>query len=253
MFHLEMDVLCSELTPSLIVTEYRINVTDLDYIELGKRIEPTKNVVAINSNFTHKALDGYDQFISKPKVKRTKKIDSSEKASSGRGRTRPGDHTTFNACIEFTIIVDNEENTKVARYFPRSGAIQIFSANAPINYLLESDLPEFTSVCLVGEMKPLLMNYRFLINIGDKKFVNLACLADILVADDRIKDMAPFPIQYVKYDNNIAKIVIVFTNKIQAHIWPKSGKVNIFGSKAELTGALIREFIRDVFHARHWS
>ena len=72
MFHLEMDVLCSELTPSLIVTEYRINVTDLDYIELGKRLEPTKNVVAINSNFTHKVLDG--QFISKLKVKRTKKM-----------------------------------------------------------------------------------------------------------------------------------------------------------------------------------
>src|SRR2546421_9602850 len=106
MFHLKMNVLCNELIPSLIVTEYRINVTDLDYIELGKRLEPTKNVVAINSNFIHKALDGYDQFISKPKVKYTKKFDSLEKASSGRGRTRPGDHTTFNACIEFTIIVD---------------------------------------------------------------------------------------------------------------------------------------------------
>src|SRR6185295_15167277 len=89
MFHLEMDVLCSELTPSLIVTEYRINVTDLDYIELGKRLEPTKNVVAINSNFTHKALDGYDQFISKPKVKRTKKVDGPEKASTGKGRIHP--------------------------------------------------------------------------------------------------------------------------------------------------------------------
>src|SRR6185295_13725200 len=117
MFHLEMDVLCSELTPSLIVTEYRINVTDLDYIELGKRLEPTKNVVAINSNFTHKALDGYDQFISWPKVKHTKKVDGPEKASTGRGRTRPGDHTTFNACIEFTIIVDDEKNTKVADTF----------------------------------------------------------------------------------------------------------------------------------------
>ena len=104
MFHLEMDVLCSELTPSLIVTEYRINVTDLDYIKLGKRLEPTKNVVAINSNFTHKALDGYDQFISKPKVKRTKKVDGPEKASTGRGRTRPGNHITFNACIELLLL-----------------------------------------------------------------------------------------------------------------------------------------------------
>jgi len=78
-----MDVLCSELTPSLIVTEYRINVTDLDYIELGKRLEPTKNVIAINSNFTHKAFDSYDQFISKPKVKRTKKVDSPERLLLG--------------------------------------------------------------------------------------------------------------------------------------------------------------------------
>src|SRR2546421_12929434 len=98
MFHLEMDVLCSELTPSLIDTGYRINVTDLDYIELGKRLEPTKNVVAINSNFTHIALDGYDQFISKTKDKRTKKNDSPEKPSSGTDRTRRGDPTTFNAC-----------------------------------------------------------------------------------------------------------------------------------------------------------
>ena len=74
-------------------------------------------MVAINSNFTHKTLDGYDQFISKPKVKRTKKVDGPEKASTGRGWTRPDDHTTFNACIEFTIIVDDEENTKVADTF----------------------------------------------------------------------------------------------------------------------------------------
>src|SRR5436853_5799859 len=106
MFYLEMDVLCSELTPSLIVTEYRINVTDLDYIEFGKRLQPTKNMVAFNSNFTHKALDGYDQFISKPKVKHTRKIDGPEKASFGKGRTCPGDHITFNACIEFIIIVN---------------------------------------------------------------------------------------------------------------------------------------------------
>src|SRR6185436_14454011 len=161
MFYLEMDVLCSEVNPSLIVTEYRINVTDLDYIELGKRLESTKNVVTINSNFTHKALDGYDQFISKPKVKHTKKVDGPEKASTGRGRMRPSDHTTFNACIEFTIIVDDEENTKVVRYFPRSGTIQIFSANAPIdiliNYLLESDLPEFALILVIRSLFILLV------------------------------------------------------------------------------------------------
>ena len=64
--------------------------------------------------------------------------------------------------------------------------------------------------------------------------------------------MAPFPIQYVKYDNDIAKIAIVFTNKIRVHVWPKSEKINIFGSEAELIDTLICEFIQDVFSAR-WS
>src|SRR5256885_260531 len=43
-----------------------------------------KNVVTINSNFTHKAFDGYKQFISKPKIKCIRKIDGPDKASSGR-------------------------------------------------------------------------------------------------------------------------------------------------------------------------
>ena len=64
--------------------------------------------------------------------------------------------------------------------------------------------------------------------------------------------MVPFPIQYVKYDNDIAKIAIVFTNKIRVYVWPKSGKVNIFGSKAKLTGVLIRKFIQNVFSVR-WN
>ena len=68
-----MDILCSELTPSLIIIKYRINVTNFDYIELGKRLKPTKNVVAINNNFTHKTLDGYDQFILNLKLSVPKK------------------------------------------------------------------------------------------------------------------------------------------------------------------------------------
>src|SRR4051794_37174229 len=85
-------------------------------------------------------------------VKRIRNIDGPIKASSEKGKTRPGDHTTFNACIEFTIIVDDEENSKVARYFSRSGTIQLFGDINPIciiiNYLTECDLPEFESVSL---------------------------------------------------------------------------------------------------------
>ena len=62
-----MDQCTSELIPSLNVTELKINVSGLDYIELGGRLEPSKDVIAINSNFTHKAFEGYEQFLTKPK------------------------------------------------------------------------------------------------------------------------------------------------------------------------------------------
>ncbi|PKC13739.1 hypothetical protein RhiirA5_372007, partial [Rhizophagus irregularis] len=57
----------SELTPSLTVTEFKINVEGLDYAMLGNKLEPTKDVIAINSNFIHKAFEGYEQYLSKPK------------------------------------------------------------------------------------------------------------------------------------------------------------------------------------------
>ncbi|PKY60244.1 hypothetical protein RhiirA4_483740 [Rhizophagus irregularis] len=63
-----MDQCVSELVLSLNVTELKINISGLDYIELGGRLEPTKDVIAINSNFTHKAFEGYEQFLTKPKV-----------------------------------------------------------------------------------------------------------------------------------------------------------------------------------------
>lgn len=251
-----MDSIVSELIPSLNVTEFIINIADLDYIELGGKLQPTKDIVAINSNFIHKAFDGYDRFISKPKVKRTRKIDGPVIASSGRGKTRPGDHTTFNACIEFTVIVDDEENTRIARYFPRSGAIQLFTDECAkpvlMKYLTECGLPEFESVSLVGDNKTLLQNYRFSINIGAHHYIRLCWFAHELENNDEIKNLLPFPIHYIKFDASDihSKVAIVFTTKIRVHIWPKSGKVNIFGTKTALSASLIHEFIRDAFTAR---
>ena len=48
--HIYKNMFVSELTPSLSVTELQINISNLDYIELGEKLQPTKNVIAINSN-----------------------------------------------------------------------------------------------------------------------------------------------------------------------------------------------------------
>jgi hypothetical protein len=111
----------SELIPSLIITKLKINVGNLNYIELGEKFEPTKNVVAINSNFVHKAFDGYDHFLSKPKSEKHRRGSASD--NSLNKYKHYGDGSTFNACIEFSIIIDESGNTNVIRYFPRSGSI----------------------------------------------------------------------------------------------------------------------------------
>src|SRR5271170_6801004 len=61
--HIYKNISVSELTPSLSVTELQINVSNLDYIELGEKLQPTKNVVTINSNFVHKVFTSYEQFL----------------------------------------------------------------------------------------------------------------------------------------------------------------------------------------------
>ncbi|GBC17812.1 hypothetical protein RIR_jg22331.t1 [Rhizophagus irregularis DAOM 181602=DAOM 197198] len=138
-------------------------------------------------------------------------------------------------------------------YFPKSGSIQVFRSFDPVaiflRYLSECSLPEFSSVELVGENKALLRNYKFVINIRGNKFINLSTLAYALESIDGIREILPFPIKYIKNDvgDIYSKIAIVFTSKIRVHIWPKSDKVNIFGTKTELDADMIYKFLQKLF------
>jgi hypothetical protein len=245
----------SEFTPSLTVTELKINVENLDYIELDERFEPTKDVVAINSNFIHKAFDGYDHFLSKPKSEKRRKGGASD--NSLNRRKHYGDGSTFNACIEFSIIIDESGNINIIRYFSRSGSIQVFASLAPVDilrYLSECLLPEFSSVRLLDGCRLLLCNYKFVINIKEGRFIDFASLAHALESDVSIREASPFLIKFIKYDSDDvhSKIAIVFSLKNRVHIWPKSGKVNIFGTNTDLAASLLYDFICDIFSTR-WN
>ena len=233
----------SELTSTLRVTEYKINIVDLDYIKLSSQFKPAGDVVAINSNFVHICLDGYSQFLTKPKLKSKPK----------RGGLHAGDRSVFNACIEFTVKLACDNST-IIRYFPRSGKIQLFTYNCVIDtflkYLHDCGLPEFTFVTLVGNTacgafsKILLDNYKFRIILGSNKMINLSNFHDALKSS-----IPPFPLQYIKLDPSDAqlKFTIVFKNKIRLHLWPVSGKVNLFGSKDGISSKLIYDYLLDLF------
>lgn len=232
----------SELTSTLRVTEYKINVIGLDCIELGKSFEPTKDIIAINSNYIHKCFHGYDQFLSKPK---------SASVSPGKRGGLRGDRSTFNSCIEFTLNLSGtcgdtiKNKTTVIRYFPKSGSIQLFTdiniINIFLQYLKECGLSEFSSVELIDKTI-LLNNFKFNVILDSNKILDLSHLYNIL---ETIKFNVPFPIKYIKFGKH-SNIIILFDNKIRVHIW-HSGKVNFFGTKDELSAKLIYDFLLKAF------
>jgi hypothetical protein len=248
----------SELTQIICVYEVKISVIGLNPKELSEQLEPNNNVVAINNNFTHKAFLGYEEFIRKPKLNKKKK-----------SHLRYGDCTTLSAAIEFTIICDDiKEKACNIRFFPKSGRIQIYGKDNSVDptktfvqYLQNSGIPEYESVTIVGDKNPIMMNYKFQINIGDDKIVKLKNFRDTLVTDNlRIREKAPFPIKYVDYNNPITshmKCSIKFEGDTipkgkRVIIWPRFGKVNIYGCKTELSASLLYEFICDIFR-EHWD
>jgi hypothetical protein len=236
----------NELKPSLIVNRVFINVKDLDYKELCQKLvkcELTfdKSIVVINSNFGHLSLEGQEAKITKPKSKKgVRKV--------------IGDGSTFNSSIEFKVF-DEDLMIRLLRYYPRSGQIQIIGCEYKqllvdrlINFLHNSGLEEFSFVKFESGPDTILRNYKFSLEIGEKKYVNIENLAYKLKNDEDIRNNSPFPIKYIKCcpSDIHSKIAIVFEGK-RVHIWKNSGKVNILGTKTELGASLIYDFLQEIF------
>ena len=243
----------SELTPSLTVNKVFINIKDLDYKELCERFEPTSEVVTINSNFSHKVLEGYEKYITKSKLEKTK-------GKSVSSRKVVGDGSTFNSSIEF--MVPFEDKIKLLRYYPRSGQVQIIGCKYEqeivdkfINYLRNSGIEIFSSVEFESGPQSLLQNFKFVIQKGNNQYVNIKNLAECLEHEKELRDLLPFDLQYIKLSKSDIhqKIAIVFINKIRVHIWMKIGKVNILGTSTEWSATLIYNFLQDIFTTRYFD
>ena len=74
--------------------------------------------------------------------------------------------------------------------------------------------------------------------------INLSNFHDALKSS-----IPPFPLHFIKLDPSDPqlKFAIVFKNKICLHLWPVSGKVNLFGSKDGISSKLIYDYLLDLF------
>ena len=157
----------SELMPSLVVSKVFININSLDYKEICKYFEPNGDIVAINSNFSHKALEGYESFLTKPKCEKSKQKRIAYKKIVGDG-------STFNSSIEFMTSFNG--HIRLLRYYPKRGQIQIIGCQYQqelvdkiIGFLRNSGIEIFSNVKFKSGPHFLLQNYKFSVVLGNKK------------------------------------------------------------------------------------
>jgi len=249
----------SGLTLTLCVYSAKINVKDLDYITIGKLLEPNDEIVSINSNFIHKAYPGFENYIAGPK-----KISPYKKklmATPGyKERKKVGDGTCFQSCLDFSILVGDHKYR--LRYFPKSGDLQVFGVKDEnyrsgelvvqkfINYLIfnSSGVPTFSSVEVVNTSLSLL-NYRFEVLLTPHFRVDVSKLDEILASD---LYSPPFRI-ILRSDpiESIRRLSIVFESngkKTRVIIWP-SGKINLMAVGSYENALKIYDFLCEIFTA----
>ena len=248
----------SNLTLSLCVYSVKLSVKDLDYKTLGEQLEPNKDIVAINSNFIHKAYDGFENFNAQPK-KLTAKKKKLMTMPLFKERKKVGDGTCFQSCLDFVILIDSK-NYRM-RYFPRSGDLHVFgvidenfrsgelAVQTFVNYLKESNgLTEFETVEII-KCNPSLLNFKCHMILPSNFLVDISKLDSILASD---LYPPPFKILY-RADpiESIRKLSILFESngkKTRVIIWP-SGKINIMSASSYDDALKIYNFLGQIFES----
>ncbi|CAJ0843893.1 10331_t:CDS:2 [Entrophospora sp. SA101] len=194
-------------------------------------------IFMINSNFVHKAYDGFEEFINRPK----KLAPSKKKLIAIPGykeRKKIGDGTCFQSCLEFIVLIDDK--TYKMCYFPRSGELQVFgvidekfhSGEIAVEYIIDflkhSGLSEFESVGVVSHNLSLL-NYKFNVILPKNTLIDISKIHDIISSDNF---PSPFPIDYVSNPlDGIHKLSIKFNasgKNTYVLIWPLDSNFLIY-------------------------
>ena len=201
--------------------------------ELAEHLEPQGSILAINSNFAHKAQPGYEQYLKAPKEPTMNR--------SGKGhRKRQGDGSCFRSSIEFIVKIDHSEISKNKVYkpklYPGTGEIQVpgvivydFSDGITVIETLASFLNQ--NILVPGN--PIMLNYRCVVSFNSpQELLNLQKISEYIRESDQ-SDL-PYPLleTHVAVDGTQALTVrFKIGEKIQrVSIW-RSGKINITGAK----------------------
>jgi hypothetical protein len=242
------------LTTCLYTTD--VEGLKIDIIELSKYLEPRGSILAINSNFMHKAQIGLEKYLKSPKPEKINNF--------GKGfRKRQGDGTCFISTVEFTIGIESPiiplGKVYILRYYPTTGKIQIpgvtrddlsdadMVVDSFVEYLRECMQNSDINVSCKGV--PLMMNYKFSIPLHNPRaLINKQTLNEYIVRQ-KSEDL-PYPLLY-SYDSTDRPhaLILKFSigeKTINVNIW-QSGKVCIMGGKSRENSENIYNYFNNLF------
>jgi len=218
------------------------------FAELAEHLEPRDSILAINSNFAHKAQPGYEQYLKTPKEPTLKR--------SGKGhRKQQGDGSCFHSAIEFVVKIDHSEisNNKVykPKLYPGTGEIQVPGVivnDFSDGFIVLETLSLFLNASILIPGNPIMLNYRCIVS-----FSNSQELLGLKKICDHIHESDPSNLPYPLLETHVAvdgtqALTIRFRigEKIQRiSIW-RSGKINITGAKSWENVVKIYDYLNQI-------
>lgn len=238
--------------PEKVITDYEmflctyaasLNNLHFSYREFIDRIceELEFPVIAVNSNFGNKALEGYEKYIKTESKKKPK-----HKNKLTKERKRPGTGTAFGSGIEL-VIIDNDRPFK-AMCFPQNGGVHINGSimrdfsdaksvlSVFIKFLNDHQMYDDTEDMMqisVNKEGPSMIDVKFnVIRISERIIINLEklchyirltpCHYELSRANVITASSTKLEVAYIIPDIKTIPIIRIF---------PK-GKINILGAKS---------------------
>lgn len=252
--------------------EVRLGGMNFPFETFVERVQPREPVVALNSNFGHKALPGHEHHLKAPKEAEEAKDPAPAARRPGRppqagAERRPrrkvqGDGTCFNSTVEPVVVHPDYlgprgEKVYKVKCFPTTGCTQIPGvrcadyadgmavAHAWVQYVNEELRPEIAVT--IESSRAIMLNFNFALRRSSPRILlDLEALKGFLQNQDAGR-APPYRVREVKYatdDDKLSFKMEVGARNVRVNVFLR-GKINILGAETHESAKHIYDYLSD--------
>jgi hypothetical protein len=260
---LRPEVMFSKLTMFLCTFEAKIGGLTRSVKDFIDQADPEGDVKVLNSNYGHKSVAGYENYIKTVEQKEARK-----NKNVLRRRKLQGDGTCFNSAIESVIYLEETGKVYKTKFFTTKGGIVqipgVTNDDLSDGNMVADKWRDFLRVQFGDEKieiaenssRPIMMNFKFeLLKTSGRIRFNLLKFSEKLRGLDE-KIPAPFPVKEIKYavgeEMKLSfKFLMPDEKTMRVNVFLR-GKINILGAKNRTHVNTVYKYFCDLF-VLNWS